>query len=81
MIETGCGGGLSVEYPEVPRGPGAFVYGGDVACDQDWPEQPEEGSVFAIMGTRTELFFGGGSGGGSESGDWFGSCLRCPLGS
>lgn len=59
MIETGCGGGLSVEYPEVPRGPGAFVYGGDVACDQDWPEQPEEGSVFAIMGTRTELFFGG----------------------
>lgn len=52
-----------------------------MACDQDWPEQPEEGSVFAIIGTRTELFFRGGCGGGRESGDWFGPCLRCPVGS
>lgn len=31
--------------------PEVFVYGGDVGCDQNWPEQPEVGSTFPLMGT------------------------------
>lgn len=40
----------------------------DVGCDQDWPEQPEEGSRFPMVGTSgTGLPFGDGVGSGSGS--------------